>query len=213
MSRTLLVVLAAALFLLPAAAHASASGLVVSQVYGGGGNAGATFQNDYIELFNRGSSAASLAGWSVQYASSGGTGAWTVTPLNALTLQPGQYYLVQEAQGDGPVRNRRGNVVAADAALGHGRAWAVLPRPTRIERQCRCAAADGRRHRHDQSRGDERKDRARACRDRADLRCVSRNMLRRSARRGSRRLRKCERLRGKRLGSRPVKHVRGRAHE
>ena len=176
MSRTLLVVLAAALFLLPAAAHASASGLVVSQVYGSGGNAGATFQNDYVE---------------------------SSTPPRIPPTSP----------VDGPVRNRRRNGVAADAALGHGRAWAILPRPTRIERQCRCAAADGRRHRHDQSRGDERKDRARACRDRADLRCVSRNMLRRSARRGSRRLRKCERLRGKRLGSRPVKHVRGRAYE
>ena len=36
---------------------------------------------------------------------------------------------------DGPVRNRRRNGVAADAALGHGRAWAVLPRPTRIDRR------------------------------------------------------------------------------
>jgi predicted extracellular nuclease len=75
--------------------------VVISQVYGGGGNAGATLKNDFIEVFNRGSSAVNVAGWSVQYASSGGTGAWTVTPLNALTLQPGQYYLVQEAQGAG----------------------------------------------------------------------------------------------------------------
>ena len=74
---------------------------MISQVYGGGGNAGATLKNDFIEVFNRGTAAVSLAGWSVQYASSGGTGAWTVTPLNALTLQPGQYYLVQEAQGAG----------------------------------------------------------------------------------------------------------------
>src|SRR6476469_4528332 len=77
--------------------------VAISQVYGGGGNAGATLKNDFIEVFNRGTSAVNLAGWSVQYASSGGTGAWTVTPLNALTLQPGQYYLVQEAQGAGEI--------------------------------------------------------------------------------------------------------------
>ncbi len=28
--------------------------IVISQVYGGGGNAGATYTHDYIELFNRG---------------------------------------------------------------------------------------------------------------------------------------------------------------
>ena len=75
--------------------------LAISQVYGGGGNSGATLKNDFIEIFNRGAVAVSLGGWSVQYASSGGTGAWTQTPLSDVTLQPGQYYLVQEAQGAG----------------------------------------------------------------------------------------------------------------
>ena len=75
--------------------------LAISQVYGGGGNAGATYKNDFIEVFNRGTAAVSLAGWSVQYAASGGTGAWTLTNLGAFTLQPGQYYLVKEAAGTG----------------------------------------------------------------------------------------------------------------
>jgi predicted extracellular nuclease len=75
--------------------------LAISQVYGGGGNSGATLKNDFIEIFNRGAAAVSLGGWSVQYASFGGTGAWTQTPLSDVTLQPGQYYLVQEAQGAG----------------------------------------------------------------------------------------------------------------
>ncbi len=44
--------------------------VVISQVYGGGGNSGATFKNDFIELFNRGSAPVDVAGWSVQYASS-----------------------------------------------------------------------------------------------------------------------------------------------
>ncbi len=77
------------------------SNIVISQVYGGGGNSGSTYTNDFIELFNRGNAAISLNGWSVQYASATGT-SWTVTPLtNNLTLQPGQYYLVQEAKGAG----------------------------------------------------------------------------------------------------------------
>src|SRR6266498_848541 len=48
--------------------------IVISQVYGGGGNSGAPFNADFIELFNRGSTAQSVAGWSVQYASATGTG-------------------------------------------------------------------------------------------------------------------------------------------
>jgi uncharacterized protein len=75
--------------------------LAISQVYGGGGNSGATYKNDFIELFNRGTVAVNLGGWSVQYAAATGTGAWTQTPLTNVTLQPGQHYLVQEAQGAG----------------------------------------------------------------------------------------------------------------
>jgi hypothetical protein len=74
--------------------------LVVSQVYGGGGNSGATLKNDFIEVFNRGTNAANLSGWSVQYASAAGT-TWLRTDLTNVTLQPGQYYLVQEAPGAG----------------------------------------------------------------------------------------------------------------
>uniref|UniRef100_UPI000477CC5D lamin tail domain-containing protein n=1 Tax=Ideonella sp. B508-1 TaxID=137716 RepID=UPI000477CC5D len=82
-------------------AQASTSGVVISQFYGGGGNSGATLKNDFVELYNAGTSAVSLAGWSLQYNSSTGTGTWQVTTLPAVTLQPGQYFLVQEAQGSG----------------------------------------------------------------------------------------------------------------
>lgn len=81
-------------------AQASTSGVVISQVYGGGGNNGATYTHDFIELFNAGSAPVSLNGWSVQYASSGGT-SWQKTALGNVTVNPGQYYLVQEAQGTG----------------------------------------------------------------------------------------------------------------
>ena len=47
--------------------------------------------------FNRGPVAVSVNGWSVQYASAAGT-SWAVTVLSG-TIQPGQYYLVQQAVG------------------------------------------------------------------------------------------------------------------
>jgi hypothetical protein len=77
--------------------------LVISQVYGGGGNSGATYKNDFIELFNRGTTAVSLSGWSVQYASASGS-TWSVTALSG-TVQPGHYYLVGEAAGSGGTTN------------------------------------------------------------------------------------------------------------
>lgn len=70
--------------------------VVISQVYGGGGNTGAPFTNDFIELFNQGVTPVNLTGWSVQYQSASGTGTWQVTPLTG-TIAPGGYYLVQEA--------------------------------------------------------------------------------------------------------------------
>ena len=76
------------------------SDVVISQVYGGGGNSGAPLKNDYIELFNRGSSAISLNGWSVQYNAANQTTAWQVTPLTG-TIPPNTYYLIQEAAGTG----------------------------------------------------------------------------------------------------------------
>ncbi len=77
--------------------------VVISQVYGGGGNSGAQYQNDFIELFNRGTTTVSLAGWSVQYTSATGTGNFgssttLITPLLG-SLGPGQYMLVAEAPG------------------------------------------------------------------------------------------------------------------
>ena len=79
---------------------ASPHGVVISQVYGGGGNSGAAWRADFIELFNAGSSPVSLAGWSVQYASAAGS-SWQVTPLGHATLAPGQFFLVKQADGAG----------------------------------------------------------------------------------------------------------------
>lgn len=83
----------------PREAQALSVDIVISQVYGGGGNSGAAYKNDYIELFNRGTTEVNVDGWSVQYASSTGS-SWTKTDLSGSIL-PGQYYLIQEAAGSG----------------------------------------------------------------------------------------------------------------
>ena len=85
-----------------------AGSVVISQIYGGGGNAGATFKADFVELHNRGNAPVSLSGWSVQYASAAGS-TWLVTNLNG-TIAPGGYYLVQGALG-----NSGGALPAPDA--------------------------------------------------------------------------------------------------
>lgn len=72
--------------------------LRISQIYGAGGNAGATYRSDFIELHNAGTAAVDLDGYSVQYASA--TGAFSsLTPLSGLTIAPGSYVLVKEADG------------------------------------------------------------------------------------------------------------------
>ncbi len=73
--------------------------VIISQVYGGGGNSGATLKNDFVELFNPNDAAVALDGWSVQYASTNGS-SWQVTPLTGSIPAHG-YYLVQEAKGSG----------------------------------------------------------------------------------------------------------------
>jgi uncharacterized protein len=93
-----LTVMAALMAGLCAPAIAASPDLVISQVYGGGGNSGATYQNDFVEIFNRGASAVSLEGKSIQYTSSAGT-SWgsNMTVLPNVMLEPGQFYLVKLA--------------------------------------------------------------------------------------------------------------------
>ena len=82
--------------------HASTSGLVISQVYGGSSNSGAVYNRDFVELFNGGSSAISLSGMSLQYGSATGNygnSAGQIVALPAFSLQPGQYFLVRLVAG------------------------------------------------------------------------------------------------------------------
>ena len=80
------------------AAQGSGSGsIVVGEIFAAGGNSGAPYTNDYVELFNRGSSSVALSGWTLQYASATGT-AWTSTALSG-SIPAGGHYLVQLASG------------------------------------------------------------------------------------------------------------------
>lgn len=91
--------------------------VVISQVYGGGGNAGATYRNDFVELFNRGASAVSLAGWSVQYNSASGSGTWQAASLGG-SIAPGGYFLVQLAAGAGGTADLPAPDATGGLALG-----------------------------------------------------------------------------------------------
>jgi hypothetical protein len=89
---------AASLLLCAVSAIAQGSSdLVISQIYGGGGNAGAPYRNNFVELFNRGDIPVSVAGWSVQYSSANASD-WQVTLLSGV-VPPGRYFLIQQAAG------------------------------------------------------------------------------------------------------------------
>jgi predicted extracellular nuclease len=81
------------------ASAALADHLVVNEAYGGGGNSGATWTNDFIELYNPTDAPISLAGLSVQYRSSGGTGTGFTNLTGSVAAK--SYFLVQQAAGSG----------------------------------------------------------------------------------------------------------------
>lgn len=74
------------------------SNLVIYQVYGAGGNSGATYTNDFVSLYNPTSSAVNLSGWSLQYASATSTST-TLSGVSAIinlsgSIASGGYYLI-----------------------------------------------------------------------------------------------------------------------
>jgi hypothetical protein len=93
--RVLLFLFAAGALLSAPFAHGATSNVVISQIFAGGGNAGATYTNDFVELFNRGTAPVDLGGWTIQYASAAST-SWQTTAL-AGSIGAGRYYLVQLA--------------------------------------------------------------------------------------------------------------------
>lgn len=75
--------------------------VVISQIYGGGGNTGAPFTHDFVELFNTTSSPIDISGWTLQYASATGS-SWSRNTLPAGTIiNANSYFLIQLAAGSG----------------------------------------------------------------------------------------------------------------
>lgn len=83
-------------------AHAASADVMIAEVYGGGGNSGATLTRDFIELGNAAASPHDVTGWSVQYlpGSPSNSSLWQVTPLGGLVPAGGRY-LVGESTGAG----------------------------------------------------------------------------------------------------------------
>ena len=75
--------------------------IVINEVYGGGGNSGAPFSNDFVELYNNGTAAVPIAGYMLQYTSSTGTSftSNSVTISDGASLAPGAFYLIGLAAG------------------------------------------------------------------------------------------------------------------
>src|SRR5207302_6150027 len=75
--------------------------VVISQVYGGGDNSGAPFHNDFVEIYNHGTTTIDFAvtPYSVQYAAVGSNFGSSKTNLTTGSIAPGKYFLVQETGG------------------------------------------------------------------------------------------------------------------
>ena len=130
----------AALAVPTATAATDGSAAVISEVYGGGGNKGAAFTHDFIELYNPTDDPIDLTGYTVEYFSASGNTGGKVELSG--TIAPHGYFLVQGAAGNGAgealpapdaegslnMSGSKGSVQLADAtgtpidAIGYGAA-------------------------------------------------------------------------------------------
>lgn len=100
--------------------------VVINEVYGGGGNTGATYTHDFVELYNKGTVAVDLTGWILRYTSVGATATWPGSTSNSYTVLSGTipangYFLIQMAKGSGgTVALPTPDLVGATAMSGSG---------------------------------------------------------------------------------------------
>ncbi|WP_151526261.1 ExeM/NucH family extracellular endonuclease [Serinicoccus kebangsaanensis] len=78
---------------------AAGPGLVINEVYGGGGNSGADYTHDFVELFNSTEDPIDLDGYAVSYYSSSGN-LGNRCELSG-SVEPGTHFLVQQSAGSG----------------------------------------------------------------------------------------------------------------
>jgi len=79
--------------------------LYISQIYGGGGATAAAplYSNDWIQLYNSGSTAINLSGYSLQYAAANNATTYSSSNTHNLsgTVGANSYFLIQEGCGTG----------------------------------------------------------------------------------------------------------------
>jgi len=80
-------------------AQAVSANVVISEVYGGGGNSGATWKSDFVELYNRSDATVDVTDWVVQYYSATGTVPASGTATLTGSVAPKHTYLVQMGAG------------------------------------------------------------------------------------------------------------------
>jgi hypothetical protein len=88
-------------YFVPDASAQIATHVVLSEVYGGGGNSGALYKSDFIELYNPTSTPVIMTNWSVQYASAGGNYTSGNKTTFSGTIPSHRFFLIQEAVGSG----------------------------------------------------------------------------------------------------------------
>jgi predicted extracellular nuclease len=101
---TILIAVAGLVFV-TSSAMAAGQALRISQVYGGGGNTGAQYNQDFIEIINASGVPVDISGWAVEYASAAGS--WGTSFLSGgvtfnnyavfpagTTIQPCSYILI-----------------------------------------------------------------------------------------------------------------------
>ncbi len=102
---------AASVLLVPTATAApDGNDVVINEVYGGGGNSGATLTHDFIELFNPTDEAIELTGMTVEYFSAGGNSGGSLVLNGSIPAQG--HFLINMAEGNG------GEVTPAADATG-----------------------------------------------------------------------------------------------
>lgn len=104
----------------PAQAVPSA-GLMITEVYPGGGNSSATYNADFVELYNASDNAIPLGGKSLQYRASTNTGvAGNVFALPSVSVPAHTYFLVKGAGGSTGVAIPKIPDAESSLAMGGG---------------------------------------------------------------------------------------------
>jgi predicted extracellular nuclease len=98
---------------------AGSNTVVISQIYTAGGNSGATYNADYVELFNLSATSQSLNGFALQYSAATGTTGSVIALPAGITLAPGQRYLIQGTAGtNGVALPATADVTLSGLAMG-----------------------------------------------------------------------------------------------